>query len=44
MPERSTVHTTFTIERRLDHPTARVFRAFADQQAKAAWFLAPSST
>ena len=42
MPERSTAHATFTIERRLEHPPARVYRAFADPQAKAAWFIAPS--
>jgi uncharacterized protein YndB with AHSA1/START domain len=41
VPERTTSHASFTIERRLAHPAARVFRAFADQRAKARWFLAP---
>ena len=42
MTDRSTSHATFTIERRLNHPPARVYRAFSDPVAKAAWFIAPS--
>jgi uncharacterized protein YndB with AHSA1/START domain len=35
------VHDTFTVERRLDAPPARVFEAFADVQVKARWFSGP---
>src|SRR4051812_15160108 len=39
---RSTVHDTFQIDRHFDAPPARVFRAFADPQAKAKWFGGPA--
>jgi uncharacterized protein YndB with AHSA1/START domain len=35
---RKVTHATFTIERTYDVPPERVFRAFADPQAKAKWF------
>jgi uncharacterized protein YndB with AHSA1/START domain len=38
MPERSVVHSTFTIERSYDRPPARVFAAWADPALKARWF------
>ncbi|HUN46588.1 MAG TPA: SRPBCC family protein [Stellaceae bacterium] len=41
MTERSTHHATFAIDRRYDAPPARVFRAWADPQAKASWFRGP---
>jgi uncharacterized protein YndB with AHSA1/START domain len=41
MTERSAVHATFTIERTYDASPARVFQAFADPKAKAAWFEGP---
>jgi uncharacterized protein YndB with AHSA1/START domain len=41
MTERSTEHGTFTLERTLAFPPARVFAAFADPEAKARWFGAP---
>jgi uncharacterized protein YndB with AHSA1/START domain len=41
MTERSAVHDTFRIERHFDAAPARVFRAFADAQAKALWFGGP---
>jgi uncharacterized protein YndB with AHSA1/START domain len=41
MTERSTVHATFVIERTYPHSPARVFKAFADEQAKAKWFAGP---
>ena len=34
----STTHATFTIERHFAAPPARVFRAFADPEAKRRWF------
>ena len=37
-PTRSTDHATFTIERSFAHPVRRVFTAFADAEAKRAWF------
>ena len=37
MSERSATHATFVVERSYDAPPARVFRAFADAEAKAAW-------
>ena len=41
MTDRSTAHATFTIERDLPYPTARVFGAFSDPGAKSAWFVGP---
>jgi uncharacterized protein YndB with AHSA1/START domain len=41
MTARSSVHDTFRIERHFDAAPARVFRAFADPQAKAKWFGGP---
>lgn len=38
MTERSVTHGSFSLERRYDAKPARVFRAFADPAAKAAWF------
>jgi uncharacterized protein YndB with AHSA1/START domain len=38
MPERSVVHSTFTIERTYDQPPARVFAAWADPALKSRWF------
>ncbi len=38
MPERSVVHSTFTIERTYDAPPARVFAAWADPGLKSRWF------
>ena len=38
MPERSAVHSTFTIERTYDRPPARVFAAWADPAMKGRWF------
>jgi len=38
---RSVTHHSFTIERELPHAPARVFAAWADPKAKAAWFAAP---
>ena len=37
---RTVSHGTFTIERELPHPPARVFAAWADPKAKAQWFAA----
>jgi uncharacterized protein YndB with AHSA1/START domain len=39
--DRSALHSTFVIERTLDASPARVFAAFADQAAKARWFVGP---
>lgn len=39
--KRSVVHGGFTITRTWPHPPARVFHAFADQNAKAKWFAGP---
>jgi uncharacterized protein YndB with AHSA1/START domain len=41
MTERSTQHATFVIERVYNAPPARVFNAWADPKAKAAWFAGP---
>ncbi len=37
----STIHGSFTIERHFPYPPARVFRAWSDPAAKAAWFRGP---
>jgi uncharacterized protein YndB with AHSA1/START domain len=42
MTSRSAVHDTFRIDRHFDAAPARVFRAFADPQAKAKWFGGPA--
>lgn len=42
MTERTVEHGTFTIERTFEAPPARVFAAWADAKAKAAWFAGPS--
>lgn len=41
MTERSAVTDTFVLDRHFDAAPARVFRAFADPQAKAKWFGGP---
>jgi uncharacterized protein YndB with AHSA1/START domain len=38
MPERSVVHSTFTLERTYDRPPARVFAAWSDPALKGRWF------
>ena len=38
MPERSVVHSTFTIDRTYERPPARVFAAWADPSVKSRWF------
>ncbi|HUO02368.1 MAG TPA: SRPBCC family protein [Rhizomicrobium sp.] len=38
---RSIVHGSFTLIRIYDAPVARVFQAFADQDAKSKWFAGP---
>jgi len=38
MPERSVVHSTFTLERTYDRLPARVFAAWADPALKGRWF------
>lgn len=38
MTARKVTHATFSIERTYDAPPERVFRAFADPEAKAKWF------
>jgi uncharacterized protein YndB with AHSA1/START domain len=38
----SAQHATFTIERKLDFPPAKVFNAWADPNAKERWFGPPS--
>jgi uncharacterized protein YndB with AHSA1/START domain len=40
--ETSATHGTFTIERELPHPPERVYAAWSDPRAKAAWFSGPS--
>jgi uncharacterized protein YndB with AHSA1/START domain len=42
MTQRSAVHDTFRIDRHFNAAPARVFRAFADPQAKALWFGGPA--
>jgi uncharacterized protein YndB with AHSA1/START domain len=41
MTDRNTTKATFVIERRYPATPARVFKAFADEQAKAKWFGGP---
>ncbi len=41
MTERSATHATFVIERKFPQAPARVFNAFADDDAKARWFSGP---
>ena len=41
MTEHSAAHATFVIERTYDALPARVFKAFADKEAKARWFSGP---
>jgi uncharacterized protein YndB with AHSA1/START domain len=43
MTERSVTHATFCIERVYDAQPARVFAAWADPKAKAAWFTGQAS-
>ena len=42
MTEHSAVHDTFVLDHHYDAAPARVFRAFADPQAKAKWFGGPA--
>lgn len=42
MTERSAVHDTFVLDHHYDAAPARVFKAFADPQAKAKWFGGPA--
>jgi uncharacterized protein YndB with AHSA1/START domain len=39
--KRTVTHATFVVERVYDAPPAMVFAAFAEQEAKAAWFHGP---
>jgi uncharacterized protein YndB with AHSA1/START domain len=41
MSNRSAHHATFVIDRTYDAPLVRVFQAWADPKAKAAWFAGP---
>jgi uncharacterized protein YndB with AHSA1/START domain len=41
MSESSVTHNTFTIERTFDAPVDRVFKAFANWEAKKKWFASP---
>ncbi len=41
MTARSVVHASFTIARNWAHPPAKVFDAFAREEAKAKWFAGP---
>jgi uncharacterized protein YndB with AHSA1/START domain len=41
MSDRTVIHDTFVIERTFDAPPAKVFRAFADKDAKSRWFGGP---
>jgi uncharacterized protein YndB with AHSA1/START domain len=43
MPERSIVHSTFTLERIYPAPVSRVFGAWADPQLKVRWFAGNSA-
>lgn len=42
MSTHSAEHASFTIERKLDFPPAKVFHAWADPKAKQRWFAAPA--
>ncbi|MFI5896450.1 SRPBCC domain-containing protein [Actinoplanes sp. NPDC051513] len=44
MTDRSALHDTFRLDRHFDAAPGRVFRAFADPEAKAKWFGVPSTT
>jgi uncharacterized protein YndB with AHSA1/START domain len=44
MSERSTIHSTFVVERVYDASPARVFDAWADPEAKSQWFGPPSAS
>jgi uncharacterized protein YndB with AHSA1/START domain len=44
MEDRSIVYADFTISRSLAAPVAKVFRAFADKQAKEVWFKGPTDS
>jgi uncharacterized protein YndB with AHSA1/START domain len=44
MNNRSVTHATFSLERSYAATPARVFRAWADPEAKARWFAGPDST
>jgi uncharacterized protein YndB with AHSA1/START domain len=44
MTTRSALHDTFRLDRHFSATTDRVFRAFADPQAKAKWFGGPGVT
>jgi uncharacterized protein YndB with AHSA1/START domain len=44
MSDRSVVHSTFVIERTYDASPARVFAAWASQDAKGQWFGSPDDT
>ena len=39
--KRSVVHASFTLTRVYDAPVARVFQAFANEEAKSKWFVGP---
>ena len=39
--QRSVVHASFTLTRAYGAPAARVFQAFADEDAKSKWFFGP---
>jgi uncharacterized protein YndB with AHSA1/START domain len=41
MSDRTVIHDTFVIERTFAAPPAKVFRAFADKDAKSRWFGGP---
>jgi uncharacterized protein YndB with AHSA1/START domain len=41
MSQESIVHDTFTVERTIDAPPARVFEALANPEVKAKWFAGP---
>ena len=41
--ERKVTHASFTIERSLSASPERVFKAFADQETKAKWFIGPDT-